>query len=93
MAQSMRLLQTMHHMHTKKKTMNSASAPNGFSGLETSLAAVITNAYGPDKLSIDQVVYYMSTRPAGVDAPLMQVFLKLVSQRILLYSLQLKSGQ
>ena len=51
-------------------------APNGFSGLETSLAAVITNAYGPDKLSIDQVVYYMSTRPAELmhlDAGVLEV--------------------
>ena len=43
---------------------------------ETSLAAVITNAYGPDKLSIDQVVYYMSTRPAELmrlDAGVLEV--------------------
>ena len=61
-------------MHSKKKTTN--SAPNGFSGLETSLAGVITNAYGPDKLSIDQVVYYMSTRPAELmhlDAGVLEV--------------------
>ncbi len=51
-------------------------APNGFSGLETSLAAVITNAYGPDKLSIDEVVYHMSTRPAELlrlDAGVLEV--------------------
>lgn len=51
-------------------------APNGFSGLETSLAAVITNAYGENKLSIDEVVYRMSTRPAELlklDAGVLEV--------------------
>ena len=56
---------TDHAPHAyEEKDHEFCCAPNGFSGLETSLAAVITNAYGLDKLSIDQVVYYMSTRPA-----------------------------
>ena len=68
---------TDHAPHAyEEKDHEFCCAPNGFSGLETSLAAVITNAYGPDKLSIDQVVYYMSTRPAELmrlDAGILEV--------------------
>ena len=68
---------TDHAPHAyEEKDHEFCCAPNGFSGLETSLAAVITNAYGPDKLSIDQVVYYMSTRPAELmrlDAGVLEV--------------------
>ena len=55
---------TDHAPHAyEEKDHEFCCAPNGFSGLETSLAAVITNAYGPDKLSIDQscVLYEYST--------------------------------
>ena len=68
---------TDHAPHAfEEKDHEFCCAPNGFSGLETSLAGVITNAYGPDKLSIDQVVYYMSTRPAELmhlDAGVLEV--------------------
>ena len=68
---------TDHAPHAfEEKDHEFCCAPNGFSGLETSLAAVITNAYGPDKLSIDQVVYNMSTRPAELmrlDAGVLEV--------------------
>ena len=72
----------------------SSAVPNGFSGLETSLAAVVTNAYGPDKLSIDQVgPYYMSTRPAELmrlDAGVLEVG---KPARLLYSQQQLKSRQ
>lgn len=56
---------TDHAPHAyEEKDQEFCCAPNGFSGLETSLASVITHAYGPGKLSIDDVVYRMSTRPA-----------------------------
>lgn len=68
---------TDHAPHAfEEKDQEFCCAPNGFSGLETSLAAVITNAYGEGKLSIDQVVYHMSTRPAELmrlDAGVLEV--------------------
>ena len=74
---SFKVISTDHAPHAyEEKDHEFCCAPNGFSGLETSLAAVITNAYGPDKLSIDQVVYYMSTRPAELmrlDAGVLEV--------------------
>ncbi len=39
-------------------------APNGFSGLETSLGAVMTSTYKTGLLNLDQIVTLMSTRPA-----------------------------
>lgn len=68
---------TDHAPHAfEEKDQEFCCAPNGFSGLETSLAGVITNAYGDGKLTIDQVVYAMSTRPAELmrlDAGVLEV--------------------
>ncbi len=68
---------TDHAPHAfEEKDQEFCCAPNGFSGLETSLAGVITNAYGEGKLTLDQIVYAMSTRPAELlrlDAGVLEV--------------------
>lgn len=68
---------TDHAPHAyEEKDQEFCCAPAGFSGLETSLAGVITNAYGEGKLTIDQVVEKMSTRPAqliGVEGGVLEV--------------------
>ena len=68
---------TDHAPHAfEEKDQEFCCAPNGFSGLETSLAGVITNAYGESKLTLDQIVYAMSTRPAELlrlDAGVLEV--------------------
>lgn len=85
------------HMTTphayEEKTMSSAVLLNGFSGLETSFGkAVITICLDNQWLTGEN---FMSTRPARIINVYnsMQVFLRLVNQQILLYSLQQKSGQ
>ena len=68
---------TDHAPHAyEEKDQEFCCAPAGFSGLETSLAGVITNAYGEGKLTLDQVVEKMSTRPAqliGVEGGVLEV--------------------
>lgn len=56
---------TDHAPHAfEEKDVEFCCAPNGFSGLETSLGAVLTNVYKPGVLTIDQIVERMSTNPA-----------------------------
>lgn len=56
---------TDHAPHAfEEKDHEFCCAPNGFSGLETSLAAVISSAYQTGVLTIDQIVELMSTKPA-----------------------------
>ena len=68
---------TDHAPHAEEeKDVEFCCAPNGFSGLETSLAAVITNAYKTGVLTLDEIVTAMSTRPAqilGVDGGVLEV--------------------
>lgn len=68
---------TDHAPHAEEeKDVEFCCAPNGFSGLETSLAAVITNAITPGVLTIDEMVMAMSTRPAQLlrlDAGVLEV--------------------
>lgn len=56
---------TDHAPHAfEEKDVEFCCAPNGFSGLETSLGAVLTHAYHTDILTLDEIVTLMSTRPA-----------------------------
>lgn len=56
---------TDHAPHTnEEKDVPFCCAPNGIAGLETSLAAVLTELYHKGKLSIDRIVELMSVRPA-----------------------------
>lgn len=56
---------TDHAPHAfEEKDVEFCCAPNGFSGLETSLGAVLTNAYHTGILSLDEIVAAMSTKPA-----------------------------
>lgn len=56
---------TDHAPHAfEEKDVEFCCAPNGFSGLETSLGAVLTHAYHTGILTLDEIVYAMSTRPA-----------------------------
>ena len=56
---------TDHAPHAaEEKDAEFCCAPNGFSGLETSLAATISSTYHTGVLTIDEIVNLMSTRPA-----------------------------
>ncbi len=58
---------TDHAPHAEEeKDVEFCCAPNGFSGLETALAAVVTNALQPGHITLDQMVELMSTRPAAL---------------------------
>lgn len=56
---------TDHAPHTnEEKDVPYACAPNGISGLETSLSSVMTTLYHTGKLSMDRIVELMSVNPA-----------------------------
>lgn len=56
---------TDHAPHTnEEKDVPFCCAPNGIAGLETSLAAVLTELYHKGKVSMDRIVELMSVRPA-----------------------------
>lgn len=58
---------TDHAPHAEEeKDVEFCCAPNGFSGLETSLAAVITHTYKTGILSLDEIVSLMSVKPAQI---------------------------
>lgn len=58
---------TDHAPHAfEEKDVEFCCAPNGFSGLETSLGAVLTHTYHTGVLTLDEVVDLMSTRPAAL---------------------------
>lgn len=58
---------TDHAPHAEEeKDVEFCCAPNGFSGLETSLAAVITHTYKTGILSLDEIVSLMSLKPAQI---------------------------
>ncbi len=60
---------TDHAPHAEEeKDQEFCCAPNGFSGLETSLAAVLTHTYKTGILTLDEIVSLMSTRPSGTAA-------------------------
>lgn len=68
---------TDHAPHAEEeKDVEFCCAPNGFSGLETSLAAVITHTYKTGILSLDEIVSLMSVKPAqimGVEGGVLEV--------------------
>lgn len=68
---------TDHAPHAEEeKDQEFCCAPNGFSGLETSLAAVLTHTYRTGILTLDEIVSLMSTRPAqllGVEGGVLEV--------------------
>ncbi|WP_289088562.1 dihydroorotase [uncultured Veillonella sp.] len=68
---------TDHAPHAEEeKDQEFCCAPNGFSGLETSLAAVLTHTYKTGILTLDEIVSLMSTRPAqllGVEGGVLEV--------------------
>ncbi len=68
---------TDHAPHAfEEKDVEFCCAPNGFSGLETSLGAVLTNTYHTGILSLDEIVNLMSTKPAALlnlDAGVLEV--------------------
>ncbi len=68
---------TDHAPHAyEEKDAEFCCAPNGFSGLETSLGAVVTKALKPGYITIDEMVELMSTKPAallGLDAGVLEV--------------------
>lgn len=56
---------TDHAPHTnEEKDVPFCCAPNGIAGLETSLAAVMTELYHRDLISMDRIVELMSVNPA-----------------------------
>ena len=58
---------TDHAPHAyEEKDQEFCCAPNGFSGLETSLAAVLTHGYHTGVLTLDDIVMAMSTKPAAL---------------------------
>ncbi len=58
---------TDHAPHTEEEKMEEyPTAPFGVIGLETSLAAVLTELYHERKMSLDQVVRLMSVKPAEI---------------------------
>lgn len=68
---------TDHAPHAEEeKDQEFCCAPNGFSGLETSLAAVLTHTYKTGILTLGEIVSLMSTRPAqllGVEGGVLEV--------------------
>lgn len=68
---------TDHAPHAEEeKDQEFCCTPNGFSGLETSLAAVLTHTYKTGILTLDEIVSLMSTRPAqllGVEGGVLEV--------------------
>lgn len=68
---------TDHAPHAEEeKDQEFCCVPNGFSGLETSLAAVLTHTYKTGILTLDEIVSLMSTRPAqllGVEGGVLEV--------------------
>lgn len=68
---------TDHAPHAEEeKDQEFCCALNGFSGLETSLAAVLTHTYKTGILTLDEIVSLMSTRPAqllGVEGGVLEV--------------------
>lgn len=58
-------IMTDHAPHTnEEKDVPFCCAPNGIAGLETSLAAVLTELYHKGQISIDKVAELMSVNPA-----------------------------
>lgn len=68
---------TDHAPHAfEEKDVEFCCAANGFSGLETSFSAVITNVYKTGVLTIDEIINLMSTSPAkliGVEGGVLEV--------------------
>lgn len=65
------VIATDHAPHTVEEKSNFLQAPNGVVGLETSLAAGITNLVNKGYISMFKLIYMMSTVPAqilGIDA-------------------------
>lgn len=68
---------TDHAPHTpEEKDHPFCCTPNGFTGLETSLAAVVTMALKPGYIDVEQLVRVMSVNPAkllGIEGGLLEV--------------------
>ena len=61
------VIATDHAPHSaEEKALPFDEAPNGIIGLETSLALALTFLYHSGKLSIDEIIKLMSTRPAEI---------------------------
>ncbi len=57
---------TDHAPHSKEEKENFLTAPNGVTGLETSLAATLTALYHTKKLSLLEIAKIMSKNPAKI---------------------------
>ncbi len=57
---------TDHAPHAKEEKADFLTAPNGVVGLETSLAATLTELYHKDRATISEIVNLMSTRPREI---------------------------
>jgi dihydroorotase len=69
------VIATDHAPHTVREKSSFMQAPNGVVGLETSLAAGITNLVNKGYISMFKLIYMMSTVPAqilGIDAGSLQ---------------------
>lgn len=69
------VIATDHAPHTVEEKSNFMQAPNGVVGLETSLAAGVTNLVNKGYISMFKLIYMMSTVPAqilGIDAGSLQ---------------------
>ena len=57
---------TDHAPHTEEDKADFENAPNGSIGMETSLAATLTNLYHTGELSLSEIVKLMSLNPAEI---------------------------
>ena len=57
---------TDHAPHTPKEKSDFEKSPNGSIGMETSLAAGITNLVKPGLLTLEQLIEKMSVNPANI---------------------------
>lgn len=67
---------TDHAPHTAEEKSDFLTAPNGVVGLETSLAATLTQLYHTGKISLNKIVQLMAVNPRkilGIDVPKIEV--------------------
>lgn len=57
---------TDHAPHTVEDKADFENAPNGSIGMETSLAAALTNLYHTGELSLNEIIRLMSLKPAEI---------------------------
>ncbi|MCQ4021552.1 MULTISPECIES: dihydroorotase [unclassified Ruminococcus] len=57
---------TDHAPHTAEDKSDFVKAPNGSIGMETSLAATLTNLYHTGELTLDEIIRLMSLNPAKI---------------------------